>query len=121
MSNTFQVGNSVFGTPINPLTASGKASTATLSNFQASSSDPTIFTVSIDTLDPGSSVLISGVGVGTASISGSATATEADGSTHQVTMDVDTITITAEAPPIDPAVSFGIAYSAPFVTPVATS
>lgn len=94
----------VIGSPVTAqVDASGNpiSSSATLSNVNYTSSDPTVFTVAADPGRPNGAI-ITGVGPGTATLTETATATEPDGTTTEQIQGVATIVLTAAPPPPPP-------------------
>lgn len=106
----------------NPITAqvdsNGVAipSSATLSNVSYTSSDPTIFTVTVDPNSPNGAI-ITGLGVGTATLTETATATEPDGTTTEQLQGVATIVLTAAPPPPPPPPPVAASLAFTFGTP----
>jgi len=93
---------SVLGVPVDD---SGNDSGASLSLYNFTSSDPTVFTVAPDPATPGGAI-ITFVGDGTANLTETAMATEADGTTTESVTGVATITLTSGAAGVTVGIAF---------------
>lgn len=98
-----------------PVTSSGTASSATLSNLQFSSSDTTVFTVVPDPNNPNGGIVTAGNPAtlpDSASLTVTATATEPDGVTAESLSGSDSVQVVAvQPPPPPPPVATGLSIS----------
>jgi len=100
-----------------PVQADGTTpSTATLSNVQYTSSDPTVFTVAPDPTVAGGGI-VAAIGAGSATLTETATATEPDGTTTEVITGSATVVVTPVIPTPGVAAALVLAFGTPFPTP----
>lgn len=100
-----------------PVQADGTTpSTATLSNVQYSSSDPSVFTVAPDPTVAGGGI-VAAIGAGSATLTETATATEPDGTTTEVITGSATVVVTPVIPTPGVAAALVLAFGTPFATP----